>query len=116
MVSEGPWSPMRGTRRNRKLARSGRETATRERPFDEVPADSVTRIELPAHEVPVGQRPVDADAAALAVTLVELRKRLRRARWIPWRRRTRPQLETQIAESRQRQRLRSRSAGTARRL
>ena len=108
---------MPGTRRNRKLARWGRETAARERPLDEVPADAVTRIVLPAHEVPVGQRPVDADAAALAVTLVELRRRLRRARWIPWRRRTRPQLEAQIAElSRQRQRLRSRSPGSARRL
>jgi len=108
---------MPGTRRNRKLARWGRETAARERPLDEVPADAVSRIVLPAHEVPVGQRPVDADAAALAVTLVELRKRLRRARWIPWRRRTRPQLKAQIAElSRQRQRLRSRSPGSARRL
>ena len=59
---------MPGTRRNRKLARWGRETAARERPLDEVPADAVTRIVLPAHEVPVGQRPVDADAAVLAVT------------------------------------------------
>lgn len=49
-----------------KLARWGRETAAREHPLDEVPAESVSRIELPAHEVPVGQRPVDADAAALA--------------------------------------------------
>ena len=71
---------MPGTRRNRRLGRWGRETAARERSLDEVPAESVTRIELPAHEVPVGQRPVDADAAALAVTLVELRRRLRRGR------------------------------------
>jgi hypothetical protein len=70
---------MRGTRRNRKLARWGRETAARERPLDEVPSELVSRIELPAHEVPVGQRPVDADAAAVAVTLVEVRERLRSA-------------------------------------
>jgi hypothetical protein len=108
---------MPGTRRNRKLARWGRETAARERPRDEVPAQSALRVELPAHDVPAGQRPVDADAAALAVTLVELRRRLRRARWIPWRRRTRPQLESKIAElSRQRQHMRGRSPGSARRL
>jgi hypothetical protein len=108
---------MPGTRRNRKLARWGRETAARERRLDEVPADAVTHITIRAYDVPAGERPVDRDAAALAVTLRELRRRLRRARWIPWRRRKRPQLQAEIDElTRQRQALRRKAPGSGRRL
>ncbi len=75
---------MAQTRRSRKLARWGRETGARERPLEEVPAEALVRITLPAHEVHAAQRPAYADAAALAVALQRLRRRLRRARWIPW--------------------------------
>jgi hypothetical protein len=108
---------MAETRRHRKLGRWSRETAAREGRLDEVPSDAVTRVTLPEHDVPVGQRAVDADAAALAVALQRLRRKLRWARWIPWRRRARPRLQAQIEElTRQRQRLRSKPAGSARRL
>jgi hypothetical protein len=108
---------MAETRRNRKLGRWGRETRARERPLDEVPSEAVTRITMPAYNVPVGERPVDADVAKLAVKLREARRQLRRARWIPWRRRKRPQLRAQIADlTRQRQQLRSRAPGSGRRL
>jgi hypothetical protein len=108
---------MAETRRNRKLARWRRETAAHERHLDEVPSNAVTRITMPAFDVPVGERPVDADAAKLAVALRALRRQLRWARWIPWRRRRRPQLQAQIDElTRQRQRLRGRAPGSVRRL
>ena len=108
---------MAETRRNRKLGRWRHETAMRERQLDEVPSEAVTRITMPAQDLPVGERPVDADAAKLAVALRELRRQLRWARWIPWRRRRRPQLQARIDElTRQRQRLRSRAPGNARRL
>jgi hypothetical protein len=108
---------MAQTRRNRKLGRWGRETAAREAPLDEVPSEAVTRITMPAYDVPVGERPVDSDSARLALALRELRKQLRWARWIPWRRRKRPQLQAQIDKlTRQRQRLRARASGTGRRL
>ena len=108
---------MAETRRNRKLARWRRETVARDARLDEVPAAEVTRITIPANDIPTSQRPVDADAAALAVALQQVRKQLRRARWIPWRRRRRPQLQAQIDElTRQRQRLRSKAPGSARRL
>jgi hypothetical protein len=48
--------------------------------------------------VPASQLPVTAEAAALAVSIRHLRQRLRRARWIPWQRRRRPQLQAQIDE------------------
>jgi hypothetical protein len=101
---------MAQTRRNRKLARWGRETWARERRLDEVPAEGLRRIELPADAVGADEPRFDPQAAALAVTLHDLRRRLGRWRWIPWRRRQRPELERLIGElSRQRAELRSRS-------
>src|SRR4051794_21051561 len=87
---------MAQSRRDRKLGRWGRETALREAPLDEVAARSVQRITIPAEDMPASQSPVSADAAAVAVVLRELRRRLRWARWIPWRRKTRPRLQAQI--------------------
>ena len=108
---------MAETRRNRKLGRWRGETEAREGRLDEVPSEALTRITMPAYDAPVSERPVDADAAKLAVALRELRKQLRWARWIPWRRRKRPQLQAEIDElTRQRQRLGRRAPGSARRL
>jgi hypothetical protein len=96
------------TRRNRKLGRWRRETWARERPLDEVPAAGLRRIELPPDLVASENEPhFDAEGAELAVALQELRKKLRRWRWIPWRRGKRPELEALIAElRRQRQQIR----------
>jgi hypothetical protein len=105
------------TRRHRKLGRWRRETFAGEAPLDEVPSTALRRISIPGQDVPGSQRSVDADAAALAVALRELRRQLRRARWIPWRRRKRSQLRAQIEELvQQRRRLRADRDGPARRL
>ena len=99
---------MAQTKRNRKLGRWRRESWARERPLDEVPAEGVRRIELPA-DVTLGENEphFDAEAAQLAVALQDLRKKLRRWRWIPWRRRKRPELESRMTElRRQRQQIR----------
>jgi hypothetical protein len=89
---------MAQTRRHRKQGRWGRETARREAPLDEVPAPGVTRISLPEHTVPASQLPVTAESATLARTIEQLQRRLRRARWVPWQRRRRPELQAQIDE------------------
>jgi hypothetical protein len=89
---------MAQTRRNRRLGRWERETALREAPLDEVPGQAVTRISLPDHDVPASQLPVTAESGALARSVEDLQRRLRRARWIPWQRRRRPELEAQIDE------------------
>ena len=89
---------MAQTRRNRKLGRWGRETATREASLDEVTAPTVSRISLPDHQVPKSQLPVTAESAALARTIQDLQRRLRRARWIPWQRGRRPAMRAQIEE------------------
>jgi hypothetical protein len=108
---------MAQTRRDRKLGRWGRETALREGRLDEVPAEGLNRIVLPAHDVPASQLPVTAEAASLAVSIRQLRQQLKRARWIPWQRRRRPQLQAQIDELIQNWRaLRADGAGRGRRL
>ena len=71
---------MAETRRSRKLGRWRRKTAARDGGLDEVPSEAVTRISMAAYDVPVGERPVDADAAKLAVALRALRRQLRWAR------------------------------------
>jgi uncharacterized coiled-coil DUF342 family protein len=48
--------------------------------------------------MPVSQLPVTAESAALARTIEQLQRRLRRARWIPWQRRSRPEVQAQIDE------------------
>ncbi len=89
---------MTRTRRNAKLARWRRETAKREAPLDHVPVQGLSRIRLPPDAVGQDGPRFDPETAALAVTLRDLRIRLRRWRWIPWRRRKRPQLERLIDE------------------
>jgi hypothetical protein len=77
-----------------------------------VPVEEVSRIRLPPDAMGQEGPRVDSEAAALAVTLRDLRSRLRRWRWIPWRRRKRPELERLIEElSRQRAELRLTSGG-----
>jgi len=86
---------MPASRKHRKLARWSAETCARDASLDEVP-DGVRRISLPADETPQTQRPVNVDEAQVAVELQQLRRALRRARWIPWRRRKRPVIQTAI--------------------
>jgi hypothetical protein len=100
------------TRRDARLARWGRETARSEAPLDEVPAATVSRIALPSDAASQDGPRFDPEAAALAVTLRDLRKKHRRWRWIPWRRGRRPELERLIGElSRQRAQLRAPNGG-----
>jgi hypothetical protein len=99
------------SRRNRRLGRWSQETYLRDAPLDEVPAGA-TRITIPRDDAPESQRPVTADAAALALRLRELRRSLWWARWIPWRRRKRAAIQSQIsALVEKRQRLRRKDAG-----
>src|SRR5262245_46829771 len=108
---------MAQTRRDRKLGRWRRETAYRSAPLDEVPAAEIRSISIPASDVPASQLPVNADSAALAIAIRDLRRRLRRARWIPWQRRRRPKLQSQIDELlRQWRKLRATDDASARRL
>jgi hypothetical protein len=107
---------MAQSQRNRKLGRWGRETALREAPLDEVAAPGAERITMPSEDMPISHRAVDADEASIAVDLRDLRTRLSRARWIPWRRNKRPQMRAQIdALAKQRERIRA-SCSRARRL
>jgi hypothetical protein len=108
---------MPSSRRDRKLARWRSDTRAREAPLDEVPHEQLQRIAVPFEDMPDAQRPVDADAAKLAVRLQDLRRRLRRARWIPWRRRKRPHMQAEIdVLVAQRTQLRDRRKGHHRRL
>jgi hypothetical protein len=101
---------------HRKLARWGAETRARNVPLDEVP-EGVRRISIPADDPPESQRPVDADEAQLALELQQLRRALRRARWIPWRRRKRPMIQTTIDQlAARRRQLRGSTARVPRRL
>ena len=86
------------SRRTMKLGRWAKETAYREAPLEAVSDARVTRIAIPSDDTPETQWPVSKEAAALAVQIRDLRRQLRRWRWIPWRRRQRPQLHRRIDE------------------
>ena len=106
---------MPASRKHRKQARWAAETYRREAPLDEVPNPTVKGIAIPTEDMPASHRAVDADAAALALRMQVLRRQIRIARWIPWRRRNRPLLRTELEElSRQRRALRSRGSATQR--
>jgi hypothetical protein len=107
--------PMPASRKQRRLGRWSAETRVREAPLDEVP-DGVRRISLPSDDTPESHRSIDADEATLALELQRLRRQLRRARWIPWRRRKRPQIGAAIDQLRARRRqLRADRGGQGRR-